>query len=375
MREIRKILFLAEGQMGDSIVLTPALKAAKDSLPGVSITILLFHRRKYISNDSSGNPYIELTNYSGTAEIFKGNPNVDTVLELDRKAMRSLKGFARLKAEWNCIKYLRKQKYDAVISTFPQNRFVIWSYFAGIKKRIGEKGQQFGFLLTEKPAIKRSDAGVLNYFCGLLKPLGVTAKNKDTYYHTPEDEIVNTRKILDNLNISKDKKLLIIHPGASDKDRQLPPVMMAELINVLNSKNNMEILFAYSEYDEVYIISLQEIYKDKLSLIKTDTISGLAGILKTADAVLVHNSGPRHLAAAIGVKTIGLLEKYDDIMWKIYENEKNHAIVQSQKSCSLCGTGKCGGFIPEGNKFGAKCMHDIDINEIYSSIVRIINNP
>lgn len=361
--------------MGDSIVLTSALKAAKESLPGVHIAILLFHRRKYINIDSTGNPYIETTNYSGTAEVFKNNPNADTVLELDRKAMRSLKGFARLKAEWNCIKYLRKQKYDAVISTFPQNRFVIWSFFAGIEKRIGEKDQQFGFLLTDKPAIKRSDAGVLNYFCGLLKPLGVSAKSKDTYYHTPEDEIVNAGIILDSLNISNDKKLLIIHPGSSDKDRQLPPVMMAELVNKLKANNDLKVLFVYSDYDEEYMISLQEIYKDKLSAIKTDTISGLAGILKTADAALVHNSGPRHLAAAIGIKTIGLLEKYDDIMWKIYENDEIHAIVQSKKSCSMCATGKCGGFIPEGNKFGAKCMHDIDVNEIYSSIVRIINNP
>lgn len=361
--------------MGDSIVLTPALKAAKESLPGVNITILLFHRRKYINNDTTGNPYIEHTNYSGTAEIFRDNPNVDTVLELDRRAMRSLKGFARLKAEWNCIKYLKKQKYDAVISTFPQNRFVIWSFFAGIKKRIGEKGQQFGFLLTDKPAIKRSDSGVLNYFCDLLKPLGVTAKSKETYYHIPDNEIINAKKILDELKINQNKKLLIIHPGASDKDRQLSPAMMSELVKMLKAKIDLQILCAYSEYDEEYIISLQEIYKNKLSLIKTDTISGLAGILKTADAVLVHNSGPRHLAAAIGVKTIGLLEKYDDIMWKIYENDEIHTIIQSQKTCSLCSNGKCGGFIPDGEKFGANCIHDIDTNEIYSSIVRIINNP
>ena len=361
--------------MGDSIVLTPALKAAKESLPGVHITILLFHRRKYINTDLTGNPYIENTNYSGTAEIFKDNPNVDTVLELDRKAMRSLGGFARLRAEWNCIKYLRRQKFDAVISTFPQNRFVIWSFFAGIKRRIGEKGQQFGFLLTDKPAIKRSDAGVLNYFCELLKPLGVISKNKDTYYHTPEDEIVNAKKILDNLNISRDKKLLIVHPGASDNDRQLPPAAMSDLLTMIKVKNDVNVLFAYSEYDAEYMKSLQGICDDKLISVKTDTISGLAGILKHANAVLVHNSGPRHLAAAIGVKTIGLLEKYDDTMWKIYENDEIHAIVQSQKSCELCSNGKCGGFIPDGEKFGANCMHDIDVNEIYSSIVRIINNP
>ncbi len=361
--------------MGDSIVLTPALKAAKESLPGVNITILLFHRRKYINNSSAGNPYIETTNYSGTAEIFRDNPYVDTVLELDRKAMRSLKGLARLKAEWNCIRYLRKQKYDAVISTFPQNRFVIWSFLAGIKKRIGERGQQFQFLLTDKPAVKRSDSGVLDYFCGLLKPLGVKTEEKDTFYRIPDENKINAEKLLGELKISLVEKLLIIHPGASDKDRQLPIAKMAGLLSIFKTKSDVNILFAYSEYDREYMQSLQQIYKDKLLSVETDTISSLAGLLIHADAVLVHNSGPRHLAAAIGVKTIALLERYDDIMWKIYENDEVHAVVQSQKSCGLCEEGKCGGFIPDGEKFGAKCMHDISINEIYSSVVRIINNP
>ncbi len=366
--------------MGDSICLTPALKAVKESLPHSHTTILLFHRRRYtgkIINGSTitGNTFIEKSNFDGTAEVFKDNPFVDEVLELDRKAMRALRGFKRFSAERNCIKYLRKQKYDAVICTFPQNRFVIWSFFSGIKIRIGEKGQQFESLLTDKPKIKRSDKGVLNYFCDLLKPLGITAKDKSTYFNIPMESVENAKKILKGLDISEEKKLLIIHPGASDKDRQWTPQKFAELIKDIQLNNSIETLIVYSQYDEEFFMELNELLQNKIKSVKTGKISDLAGLLKFADAAVVHNSGPRHLAAAVCTKTIGLLEKYDDKMWKIYDDESKHAIVQSAKVCQTCNEGKCLGFIPKGEKYGAKCMHDIEVKEVHSLVERIINNP
>jgi ADP-heptose:LPS heptosyltransferase len=375
LQEIKKILFLAEGQIGDSICLTPALRAVKESLPNSHTTILLFHRRKYIGSDYTGNPYIETSNFEGTAEVFKGNPFVDEVLELDRKAMRQLRGIKRLMAEYNCVKYLRRQMYDAVICTFPQNRFVIWSFFAGIKKRIGEKGQQFETLLTSRPEIKRSDSGVLNYFCDLLKPLGITSNNKNTFYSVPDKFTDAAKNKLNELNISAEKKLLIIHPGASDKDRQLPVKKMADFINLLQEKNEIEVLIVYSEYDEEYIKDLKILLPKNLNCVKTEKIAELAALLKLSDAALVHNSGPRHLAAAVGTKTVGLLEKYDDIMWKIYDDESHHAIVQSIRECKTCNKGKCFGFIPKGEKFGANCMHDIETEDVFHTVERVINNP
>ncbi len=358
--------------MGDSIVLTPALKALKQKYPYVKISILLFHRRKYLKCISKPHPFIELSKFEGTAEIFKNNPFTDEVLELDRKAIRELKGLKRLKAELYCIKFLRSQKFDAVISTFPQNRFVLWSFFAGIKIRIGEKGQQFEGLLTHKPQINRSDFGVLNYFCNLLLPLGITVKDKNTIFNLTEEARVIAKEILFSEDIKSGKKLLIIHPGASDKDRQWSPEKMAELFKLLNSQNNIQLMTVFSEYDKDYINILEHLLEKKIRKIKTEKISELAGLFSFADAVLVHNSGPRHLAASLGIKTIALLEKYDDIIWKVYENENLHRIILSEKICKFCNANKCRGIIPPGNIYGASCINDISAEVVYNSITSFL---
>src|SRR5437870_7850627 len=132
---MNRILFFAEGQLGDSLVLMPALRAVRKTLPHIWITVLLFYRSKYFKQDSDS--LIKKSECRGAAEVFANNPYVDEVLELDRKALRSLRGIKRLKAELKCISYLRKNKYDAAICTFPQDRFALWAYLAGIKIRIG----------------------------------------------------------------------------------------------------------------------------------------------------------------------------------------------------------------------------------------------
>lgn len=372
MPELRKILFIAEGQLGDSIVLTPALRALKEKISGAHVSVLLLHRRKYEDADIPGKVEIKKSRFTGTAEVFLNNPYVDEVLELDRRALRLLKGFTRLRTEWKCIKFLRKQKYDAVVCTFPQNRFVIWSFLAGIKKRIGEKRQEFSYLLTDKPGIRRGDSGVLKYFCGLLKPLNISCSSYETIYNIPSESGDRANFLFHEKGISVGKKIIAIHPGAGDRDRQWPPKYYAELINELSKQPSYRVLLCYSEYDIHFADELKRALSQPVFEVQTKTIADLAAIFKKCSLAILHNSGPRHLAAAVGTKTLALLEKYDGIMWKIYDDESKNAVIQSNV-CDLCKESKCLGIIPEGEKYGAKCMHNIEVKSVYSAIESMLN--
>ncbi len=42
---LNKILFIAEGQLGDLLLLTPAIRAAKKTFPQASISLLMIQRR------------------------------------------------------------------------------------------------------------------------------------------------------------------------------------------------------------------------------------------------------------------------------------------------------------------------------------------
>lgn len=368
---LKKILFFAEGQLGDSLVLIPALRATRNALPEAKITVLLFYRSKYFSGEHDG--MIRKSERVGAAEIFAGSENVDEVLEIDRKRLRSLKGFRRLRSELSCVRYLRKHKFNAAVCTFPEDRFVIWSFLAGIKIRIGQKKQSFGFLLTHRPHIdERSNEGVLKYFCGLIEELGIKCKDYSPYYEVPQDAVrwaedfFKENKIVSN-------KVIAIHPGARDRDRQLPPSYYSEIINGLNGIN---VVLCFGDFDNEYVREIKP-PRRKFIPVKTESVSKLAALFRKSDLCIVQNSGPRHLAAAAGAKTLGLLEKHDHIMWKIYEGEDSHFIFQSDNRCSYCEAhgarpDQCLGKIPPGAKYGSYCMHDIKPEKVIKKIESIL---
>ena len=371
MQEKRKILFITEAKLGDSLVLTPALKALKEQLPEPEITVLLLHRRIKNKSGSSG---IWESDYSGIAEVFLNNHSVDTVLEADRGALKKLKYFKRLKAELRCIGFLRKRKYDAAVCTFPQSRFLIWSFLAGIKIRIGQKKQDFGFLLTHKPDINRKDNGVLKYFCKLIKPLGAECAQTGTIFHVTEESKNAAQEKINKFSADSSKKTVMLHPGAGEKDRQYPPEKLSELVKIIVKYNAYNFIICYNKYDTGYINMLQNLYGTKLNCIVSDTVSETAALMQLCGVVVANNAGPRHLAAAAGVKTAAVLQKHDEVMWKIYDDEKTHAVIQPGMNCSVCSKNKCSGSIKDGNEYGSSCLYDIEPERVYSVIETMLNN-
>lgn len=214
--------------MGDLLLLTPALKALKAAKPYVKTTLLLLHRRSYSGTNDSAE--ISKTEFKGTSEVFINNSDVDEIYELNRSAIKKLKGFRRLKAELNCIKFIKQGKFDAVICTFPQSRLILWSFFAGVKKRIGQKEQPFSYLLTNRPEIKATNRGVLNYYCDLLKPLGVEPVDKLTKFSVSETELEEAAKLLESNGIKAGEPVVLVHPGASEPHKILPPIFCRNML-------------------------------------------------------------------------------------------------------------------------------------------------
>jgi ADP-heptose:LPS heptosyltransferase len=378
---INRILFLAEGHLGDSLVLLPALKAVKECLPGVNITVLSLVRKKYsnipLTPFKGGS--IEPSGFSGPAEIFKNNPCVDELLELDRGRLRGLRGIARLKAELKCISFLRKKKFDAVICTFPQDRLALWSFFSGSKIRIGQKKWQSaaGFLLTHRVNIDHRSEPVIKYHCKMLEPLGVECNDLLPRYEVPEEAKRWAENVFTSLGISAGERAIAIHPGASEPDRQWHPRAFGELIRLLTDRNvcptKVRVILCGGEFDAAVVEEIGAQITN-LCCIEVDSVSRLAAILQRCDVCVTNNSGPRHLAAAVGTKTVAVLRKYGEYNWEgLYEDENSHRTIKSSERCPFCPEGVCNSVIPEGAVYGAQCMHGIKAEEVAEAVESLMS--
>ncbi len=369
MREPKKILFFADAQLGDLLLLTPALKALKDKFPNLKTTVLLLHRRYY----SPTKPAQEITKsrFHGTSQVFKNSMLADEVLELDRQYIRSLKGFKRIKAELKCIKQLRKMKFDAMVCSFPQNRFIIWAYLSRCPVRVGQKKQSMSYLLTHTSNATAKEKGVLQYYCSLVKALGVDSECNDTVYKVTDEEKTIAEALLKNSGIDLSRKIICIHPGASAAYKVWPPEYFSQVIEYIIDNNLAQVVICSGSYDKLAVEQILSLCKHKPAVLFCESITELAAVISKCSILLVNNSGPRHLAAALGVKTLSVFQKYDNGEWKIYDKEK-HPVVENTGKCGVCYNNKCESIIIEGEQFGSQCMWDVTPEEVISKLNDIL---
>lgn len=369
MGEVKKILFFTDAQLGDLLLLTPALKALKEKIPEIKISLLLLHRRYY----SNATPRTEITktNFEGTAQVFMHSGLADEIFELDRQSMRSLRGLKRIKAEQRCIGFLKKMKFDAMICSFPQSRFVLWAFLSRCPIRIGQKKQPFSYLLSNTPDITAKGNGVLNYYCNLVRELGVDPQCTRTIYTVTIEEKKTAQTLLQNSGIDLNRKIVFVHPGASGAYKVWPPAYFAEVIDHIIEKNLAQVVICSNSFDEAVVEQICLNSKNKLTVLNLRSVRELAAVINLCTAALVNNSGPRHISAALGVKSVSIFQKYDKGEWKIYDDEVHRVAVLKEK-CPVCFNDKCESLIRNGEQFGSECMWLVKPLEVIVKISDIL---
>jgi ADP-heptose:LPS heptosyltransferase len=358
-----RILFIAEGQLGDLLVLTPAIRAMKRTFSPASVSVLIFQRRSYFRN-SEARSYFHENSQQGVAAVLRSNPHVDEVMEVDLQVLRRLGWWSRARAEIDIMARLRRKRFDTAI-VFPRDRFVLWAFASGANIRVGQKEQVYHQLLTHTPDIHKSDTGVINYYCQLVASTGAVVDSLKTEFFVKDSARQAAWAFLRNEGISDPVTLIAIHPGASANDRVWPPERYARLIDVLQSDGSIRVLLCGSSFDGAIVKMVQATAETVPLVVQTgEDIDLLAALLEKCALFIGNNSGPRHLAAAVRTPTLALLTRNDEFEWRGYHDERSHRIMQGKEACPVCPDGVCEKKIPDGEQYGSHCMRMISVESV-----------
>lgn len=362
----RRVLFIAEGQLGDLLILTPALRAMKSSFPSAFISVLVLQRRRYGASSDS-HSIITPSPEEGTSVVLTSNPNVDAVTDLDRAQLRRLGGLARIQAERAIVNNIRSGKHDTVICTFPQDRFALWAFLSGAKTRVGQRQQGMRFLLTNTPDIQKGEIGVLRYYCGLVEAVGAEIGSHKTEFAVPQRSRDWARDFFHRNGLSGISALVAVHPGASGPYKAWPPERFAGLIDELQHDGNVRVVLCSSEFDRPIVEGIKRLLRSQIAEVDTGrSVADFAAILERCALVVSNDSGPRHLAIAVGTKSLALLPKFSGREWGIYEDEERAALLQGDRQCPACPVGHCRNIMAENADFGSHCMRMIETGQVLS---------
>lgn len=373
----QRILFITEGGLGDHVALTPALRELKRSFPESFVAVFTTYRSP--TDNTKPNPFDNL--YPSQIEkdnsILANDANVDEMYVLNRYAFKSLRGITRVKAELAVLRFLRRKKFDTVICTFPhKDRFILWSYAAGARVRVGARNQGLRWLLTHTPDIEKSRGGVVEYYCDLVRAVGAAVASARTEYVVPEASVMWADRTLQQLHLDTSKRIVAIHPGASGGYKVWPPERYAALMDHITTRLHASTVLLKSEMDGSVVTAIRENMRTEVIEIDcSNNIGNLAAVLRRCSLCVSNDSGPRHLAVAVGTPSLAFYRFHHDKEWDVYQAVDSCYTLKGSGACPACPPEKCFDRVPEGERFGSHCLRMISLEDAIRRVEIMLNTP
>jgi len=156
------------------------------------------------------------------------------------------------------------------------------------------------------------------------------------------------------------ERYVVVHPGASVPARAWAPERNAALVAALvASGRNVIVTGARGER----ALTARVAGVDALDLGGRTTLGALAGVLTSADAVVVGNTGPAHLAAAVGAPVVSLFAPtVPAVRWRPWR--VRHELLHVEVPCAGCRARTCP--MP-----GHPCLDSLDVGEVLAALDRV----
>jgi lipopolysaccharide heptosyltransferase I len=282
--QIKKILMIKPSALGDIIQALPAVCALAESFPDAQID--WFVRPEY-------------------AALIESHPCIHNIIVFDRRKLGkwwcSPSAFAELV---RLIVRLKKAKYDIVFDFQGRFRSAIFAWFSGCKNRIGMAGTQevTGIFYTQK--IKQSSVHLVDYFMDMACLAGAK-RGKIEFGLKPNMQACNeVRKILISGNANADNYAVFV-PGATVEAKRWPVGNFAALAGKVYEKYHCDIVACGIESEKEVTEKLKKVSSAAIiNLAGKTNIQQLMALLAGAKIIVGNDTGPAHIAAALGVPMV-----------------------------------------------------------------------
>jgi len=238
---------------------------------------------------------------------------------------------------------LKRKKFDAVFLLHRSFTRTLITYLAGIPERIGYFTKKRGFLLTKRiSAPNRDKIHRLDYYVNLIESCGIEVEYRSCEIFIPESAQQYITNLLDANKISKNDFVVVMNPGGNWDLKRWAKENFCELADRLVSQFNAKIVITGAEKDISLTQEISNLMKTKPTIFSgKTTLKQLAALLRRTNLVISADSGPMHIANALGSKLVALFGPTSADITGPY-NRKNCIVIQSNVGCEVpCYNLKC----------------------------------
>lgn len=338
--QIKRVLIRSPNWLGDAVMFTPALAAIRHAFPQWHLSLLA---------------------KPASASLFEQSPDIDDVIVYRDPGIHSgWRGLLRLGND------LQAGEYDLVLLF--QNAFeaAVVTRLAGIPIRIGYDTDGRGWLLTHPVALpnRAKHVPLVEYFRGLLPALGVTSEARDPVLHTSDEEDARAEKWLEKHGVGSADLLTGLNPGSVyGAAKQWSFRRYAAVADCLVEATGAKIVVFGGPGEEGLGARIAQAMKATSVVLSGKTsVRELMALLKRCQLLLTNDTGPMHVASALGVPIVAMFGPTDPNATAPAGTQ--HAVVTTAIGCSPCLLRAC--------PIDHACMNGIEEHEVFGAAMGLL---
>jgi len=290
-KNIRDIDF---GQLGDVVMSLPALRSIRSRFPQAHITIAV---------GKPGAEVIDLARYG------------DDTIVVDRVALRD--GFKPLSLfrVFELVKDVRRRKFDFVIDLHSLSETNLLGFLSGAPRRLYSRrhGRSLEFLANFQPRppaeAESSERHLIDRYLDVLIPLGVKHADRIPQLKTRKADDAVVDQILKKAKVSSGTPLIGLFPGAGHPGRRWPLDKFADLADYLMRNDSVRLLVFAGPEEQALVSEMRTLFPPDTLILDRLTIPQLAATLARLAVFVSNDTGPMHIAAAVGTPVVAILDR------------------------------------------------------------------
>lgn len=341
----RRILVIRLDRLGDVVLSTPVLRVLRQQFPHAFIAMMV---------------------RPSCRDVIEGHPLLNESIIYEKETRHR-----GLLATFLFARKLKRYEFDTALILHPSARSHWIAFLAGIPNRVGFN-RKSAWLLTrrlphQKQEGKKHEAA---YTLEMLQVFGITPPP------APEPSIVvqesaqrRVAVLLEQAGISRER-LVAIHPSASCVSKRWMPDRFAQVADRLVASCNVRICLVAGAEDAPYANAVASAMQAPvLNLAGRLTVAELAALLQRSALLLSNDSGPVHMAAALGTPVVDIFGRnqrgLSPLRWGPIG--KNHIVLHKEVGCVTCLAHAC--------DIGFLCLTALPVDEVFDAVKNVLDRP
>ena len=328
---VHKVLIRGVNWIGDTVITLPAIRGIRNVFPDAHLEILL-------------KPHL--------ASLFKQCTFLDSCLLYPEG-----RGYDLMRKELKLVETIREKQFDLAVILPRSLRSALIPYLARIPLRVGFQSSHRGVLLTHglKETHELLQSHQVEYYYHIARELGTKEPCEVPALPVGREEEGWAHAFIEQAGIADNHLVIGINPGATYGSAKCwQPEKFAELARRLTGDPAIKIILTGGTNNASLIDALALHLEGRAIKAVGHDLLNLAALLKRCHLVITNDTGPMHIAAAVGTPVVALFGSTNPATTGPLGKE--HHIVRKDVQCSPCLKRSC----PENHA----CMAFITVDEV-----------